>query len=95
MKIVITSNVGPEHEYLWRKIMESGHDVFIFAQTHLKPIAAIKTPFVSKIKRRIKFLKILMENPHFATEKKRAERGFYPFYLAALYSFFSPNPNTP
>ena len=93
MKIVITSNIGPEHEYLWRKIMESGHDVFIFAQTHLKPITAIKTPFVSKIKRRIKFLKILMENPHFATEKKLAERGLYRFYLAALNSYFPANPN--
>ena len=75
MKIVITSNVGPEHEYLWRKIMESGHDVFIFAQTHLKPIAAIKTPFVSKIKRRIKFLKTLIENPFIEVKSVTPDAG--------------------
>src|SRR5688572_8874010 len=35
MKIVITSNSGIQHKYLWERIIKTGHEVFVLAQTHL------------------------------------------------------------
>ena len=35
MKIVITSNTGAPHKYLWSKVLEGDHEVYVLGQTHL------------------------------------------------------------
>ena len=50
MKILITSNTDKPHQYLWSKVLETKHDVYIFAQIHLVKDNNKKVSFFERIK---------------------------------------------
>ena len=49
MKILITSNAGEPHKYLWSKILGTHHEVYVFAQIHLNTSRAVSSKGMSRL----------------------------------------------
>ncbi|MDD5071981.1 MAG: formyl transferase [Patescibacteria group bacterium] len=94
MKIVITSNTGIEHDYLWQEIFNMGHEVYVFAQTHLRVFQQggetnKSFKIIRKLFRLIKMFPSLIRNPLFFISKKNAQRKLFKYQTLSLKKYFS------